>query len=88
MPDELSSLFGKIAGGTARIGILGMGYVGLPLAMTFSKKIHRHRYDPEMTKVASLLKGKSYIDDINDSEIRMSSARPDTDKRGRRSQGM
>ncbi len=32
-----SALEGKIKNRTARVGIIGLGYVGLPLAMEFAK---------------------------------------------------
>src|SRR3984957_7024310 len=46
----------------ARIGIVGMGYVGLPLALLFSNEGFRVTgFDIEPTKVATLNSGGSYI---------------------------
>jgi UDP-N-acetyl-D-glucosamine dehydrogenase len=46
----------------ARIGIVGMGYVGLPLAMLFSDERFRVTgFDIDPGKVATLNKGGSYI---------------------------
>ncbi len=46
----------------ARIGIVGMGYVGLPLAMLFSdERFHVTGFDIDPGKVATLNSGGSYI---------------------------
>ena len=37
-PAPLAQLGKRIAGRTARIGIIGLGYVGLPLAVEFAKE--------------------------------------------------
>jgi UDP-N-acetyl-D-glucosamine dehydrogenase len=47
---------------TARIGVLGLGYVGLPLARAFSQKGFRVvGFDTDSDKVARLSRGESYI---------------------------
>src|SRR5512138_2515768 len=49
----------------ARIGILGLGYVGLPLAVVFAEAgFHVTGFDPDSRKVDSLKKGVSYIPDV------------------------
>ena len=46
----------------ARIGIVGMGYVGLPLALLFSgEKFHVTGFDIALDKVQTLNQGGSYI---------------------------
>jgi UDP-N-acetyl-D-glucosamine dehydrogenase len=46
----------------ARIGIIGMGYVGLPLALLFSEERFRVTgFDTDPAKVSALNAGKSYI---------------------------
>jgi UDP-N-acetyl-D-glucosamine dehydrogenase len=50
---------------TARIGILGLGYVGLPLAVVFAEAgFHVIGVDPDERKSDSVNKGTSYIPDI------------------------
>ena len=50
---------------TARIGILGMGYVGLPLAVVFAEAgFIVTGIDPDQRKVETLNKGVSYIPDV------------------------
>ena len=51
---------------TARIAILGMGYVGLPLAVVFAEAgFHVTGIDPDRRKADALNKGVSYIPDIS-----------------------
>lgn len=53
------------------VSIVGLGYVGLPLAMAFAeKKIKVIGIDKDSTKVDMLRKGKSYIEDINSKELK------------------
>lgn len=54
----------------ARIGILGLGYVGLPLAVVFAEAgFHVTGVDPDSRKVDSLNKGVSYIPDVKTESI-------------------
>jgi UDP-N-acetyl-D-glucosamine dehydrogenase len=49
----------------ARIGILGLGYVGLPLAVVFAEAgFHVTGIDPDTRKADSVNKGVSYIPDV------------------------
>jgi len=49
----------------ARIGILGLGYVGLPLAVVFAEAgFHVTGVDPDSRKADSITKGVSYIPDV------------------------
>ena len=50
---------------TARLGIIGLGYVGLPLAVVFAEAgFHVVGIDLDTRKVAALTHGESYIEDI------------------------
>jgi len=54
----------------ARIAILGLGYVGLPLAVVFGEAgFHVTGIDPDARKVDSLNKGISYIPDVKTEAI-------------------
>ena len=54
----------------ARIGILGLGYVGLPLAVVFAEAGFRVTgVDPDSRKVDSLNRGVSYIPDVKTEAI-------------------
>jgi UDP-N-acetyl-D-glucosamine dehydrogenase len=54
----------------ARIGILGLGYVGLPLAVVFAEAgFHVTGVDPDSRKVDCLNQGVSYIPDVKTEAI-------------------
>ena len=56
---------------TARIGIIGLGYVGLPLALHFGKKgFHVIGFDLDSRKIDKILHGESYIKHIPAETIR------------------
>ena len=64
-PDMNVNLVEKIEKRTARIGVVGLGYVGLPLAVAFAE----HGFtvwgiDTDPVKVAALLEGTSYVGDL------------------------
>ena len=60
----------KIENKTVKIGILGLGYVGLPLAMEFANSgINVLGFDIDDKKVKSLNSGKSIIKNIPDTLI-------------------
>ena len=58
-------LLQKIADKRARIGIIGLGYVGLPLAVEFARAgFHVVGYDVDASKTSTLNGGVSYIPDV------------------------
>jgi UDP-N-acetyl-D-glucosamine dehydrogenase len=55
----------KIRNRTARVGIVGLGYVGLPLAMEFAKAgFSVTGIDIQPSKVSQLNRGESYVQDV------------------------
>jgi UDP-N-acetyl-D-glucosamine dehydrogenase len=61
----MSSLLERIRARTAHVGVIGQGYVGLPLALVFSEagfKVTGFDLDPR--KVEALRRGESYIKHI------------------------
>ena len=57
-----SALGERIQGRTALVGIIGLGYVGLPLALTFAEKgFTVLGFDVDSAKVEALGAGRSYI---------------------------
>jgi UDP-N-acetyl-D-glucosamine dehydrogenase len=53
-----------------KIGIIGLGYVGLPLAVAFAESGHDVvALDTDTGKVESLERGESYIEDIADAAL-------------------
>ena len=73
--DDLTN---KIKNSSAIIGIVGLGYVGLPLAVAFSKKFNVIGYNDTKDKIELLNKGKSYIEDVKDGEINLKRLQPTT----------
>jgi UDP-N-acetyl-D-glucosamine dehydrogenase len=68
--NRLAGLIARIDSREACIGIVGMGYVGLPLALLFSdQRFKVTGFDIEPSKVKTLNAGKSYILHILPSEI-------------------
>jgi len=65
----------KIEQREARVGIIGLGYVGLPLALLYSeKKFKVTGFDIDKRKVDTLAKGGSYIYRIAPEEIQAAQA--------------
>ncbi len=62
---RLSDLGGRIESRDARIGVVGLGYVGLPLAVEFAKAgFHVTGFDLDQEKIRQLGEGRSYIEDV------------------------
>jgi len=60
----------KINDKTARVVVIGIGYVGLPLVLEFARSGYRViGYDKDPIKVRLLNSGESYIGDIASSEL-------------------
>ena len=65
------SLLDKIRAREVRVGVIGLGYVGLPLAVEFAKAgLATVAVDVDSEKVARLERGESYIADVPDDEVR------------------
>jgi len=66
----LQALKEKIETKTARVGIVGLGYVGLPLAVEFAKAgFHVTGIDLQQSRVDRLMKGESYVQDVPSGEV-------------------
>src|SRR3989338_6709310 len=56
----------KIKNKTLRSGVIGLGYVGLPLAVEFaSQNVDVVGIDIDEAKIKSIAKGESYIQDVD-----------------------
>jgi len=61
----------RIANRTARVGVLGLGYVGLPLAVEFAHAgFEVIGIDVQQSKVDQFNRGQSYIKDVKDDVFR------------------
>ena len=65
------TIINKIASNTERIGVIGLGYVGLPLAVNFAEAgIEVIGFDKSQAKVDKINSGENYIKDIRDAVLR------------------
>jgi UDP-N-acetyl-D-glucosamine dehydrogenase len=61
----------RIESGSARIGIIGLGYVGLPLACEYVRAGFRvFGIDNDPSKVEHVNRGSSYVQDVSDEALR------------------
>ena len=64
--EHKQQLLERIANRDAQIGIVGLGYVGLPLAVAFAQEGFRVvGVDLDARKVAALQQGESYVEDVS-----------------------
>src|SRR5437764_2091268 len=69
--DAYFQLENRLKSKTARFGVIGLGYVGLPLALTLSESgFNVTGIDIDTNRVDAILAGRSYITDISDEELR------------------
>lgn len=67
----MKSLLEKIATNTEVVGIIGLGYVGLPLAVSFAQAgVKVIGFDKSFDKVDKINHGENYIKDIRDAVLR------------------
>ncbi len=70
MTTHSRTLLDRIAARQARIGVIGLGYVGLPLAVEFAKQgFGVTGFDVDVSKTAKINEGRSYIPDVSESEL-------------------
>jgi len=68
--DAYVELERKLTTKSARFGVIGLGYVGLPLGLTLSEAgFDVTGIDIDTSRVESILAGHSYITDVRDAEI-------------------
>jgi UDP-N-acetyl-D-glucosamine dehydrogenase len=70
LPNSAATLADRITNRTAVIGIIGLGYVGLPLARAFSKAGYQVTgFDTDPVKIVKLNEGDSYFKHIPGADI-------------------
>ena len=68
---SINNLLKKVTNRTLRVGVVGMGYVGLPLAVEFARKsIRVTGIELSTEKVKRLLAGDSYVLDVDTQELK------------------
>ncbi|MCQ2379292.1 MAG: hypothetical protein MJ016_08865 [Victivallaceae bacterium] len=54
----MENILAKIQDGSVKIAVVGLGYVGLPLAVEFGKKFDTVGFDKKVSRLESLRKGE------------------------------
>jgi UDP-N-acetyl-D-glucosamine dehydrogenase len=68
---HLDALAARIERREAKLGVIGLGYVGLPLAVAFARAgFGVTGIEREEAKVRAIREGRSYILDVRDEEVR------------------
>jgi len=61
----------KISNKSAKIGVIGLGYVGLPLSFEYAQAgFHVIGIDNDMKKINALREGENYIDDVDSDKLK------------------
>jgi UDP-N-acetyl-D-glucosamine dehydrogenase len=69
-PEALSKISQRFHEKTAQVGVIGLGYVGLPLALLVSRRgLASMGYDIDLGKIEKLQRGESYINHVPESLI-------------------
>src|SRR6478672_6702977 len=64
------ALHQKLSSRTARVGVVGLGYVGLPLAVELARAgFHTTGIDLDTRKVDAINRGESYIQDVPTADV-------------------
>lgn len=70
MNSNYETLMQKVKNNQEIVGILGLGYVGLPLAVEFAlKSVNVLGFEKSEQKAKNVNSGKNYIGDVTDSEL-------------------
>ncbi|MCX6967718.1 MAG: nucleotide sugar dehydrogenase [Verrucomicrobia bacterium] len=70
MDNSKTRLLEKLASGDAQVAVIGLGYVGLPLAVVFAESGYKViGIDLDPNKVNAINCGQSYIDDVSQRSV-------------------
>src|SRR5690349_6667698 len=65
MSTHRSQLLARLGAREAHVAVVGLGYVGLPLAVVFAEAGYRVTgVDLDPRKIAAIARGESYIEDV------------------------
>jgi UDP-N-acetyl-D-glucosamine dehydrogenase len=69
-PNPAEKLSKRIESRKAHLGVIGLGYVGLPLALEFARAGFRVvGFDVDPSRVAAINAGRSYVGDVADADL-------------------
>ena len=63
------SLIDKINDKSAKVGVIGLGYVGLPLAVAFAKKYKVVGFDIDESRINQLKEGNDITLEVDESSL-------------------
>lgn len=69
-PSGFESIMPNLQNKTAQLGVVGLGYVGLPIALEFAKKYKVIGYDINSSKVAMMAQGQDPSKELKASDFR------------------
>jgi len=68
---NVKQIIGKVSNNNFVVGVVGLGYVGLPLAVSFAgNKVKTIGFEKSAEKVKKVNQKKNYIGDIDDAELK------------------
>ncbi len=67
--DWTEKIYQKMKKGNLKIGVVGLGYVGLPLAILFTKKYEVYGFDIDDRRISMLKRAESYVVDVTSDDI-------------------
>lgn len=76
----MKSLYEKIIAGEECISLVGLGYVGMPIAIAFAKKVNVIGFDLNKSKIELYKSGVDPTQEVGDEEIRNSSVQFTSDE--------
>ena len=69
-PVDVDALVARLEGGDWTLGVVGLGYVGLPLVMTAVRAgVGVVGFDVATDRIAALSAGRSHVEDVGDAEL-------------------
>lgn len=68
------TVFNALTSRKARLAVVGLGYVGLPIAVEFAKKLEVVGFDTSIGKLEKLCRGKDPTDEVGDQALKETSA--------------
>ena len=77
----MNDLFEKLTAREERLAVVGLGYVGLPLAVAFARKLDTIGFDVNERKIAAYRDGHDVTEEAGDNAVRESTCRFTSDER-------
>jgi len=72
MSEAMNEAYQRLKDGQDKLAVIGLGYVGLPLAVAFGRKLNVIGFDVDARKIESCREGRSPIDDVSHAELAQS----------------